>query len=75
VRLKQFSANAVTEMRTKIQKLEAQGTQGYILDLRSNPGGLFYGAIDIASAADPQYVKARQLLRAEIAAIAGPKPG
>jgi carboxyl-terminal processing protease len=48
VRLKQFSANAADEMRTEVQKLESQGAQGYIIDLRSNPGGLLYGAIDIA---------------------------
>lgn len=48
IRLKQFSANAAEEMRTAIQKLESQGANGYILDLRSNPGGLLYGAIDIA---------------------------
>jgi carboxyl-terminal processing protease len=48
IRLKQFSANASSEMGTAIQKLESQGATGYILDLRSNPGGLLYGAIDIA---------------------------
>ncbi|WP_373547874.1 carboxyl-terminal processing protease CtpC [Chamaesiphon sp.] len=48
IRLKQFSANAATEMGTAIGKLESQGAKGYILDLRSNPGGLLYGAIDIA---------------------------
>jgi carboxyl-terminal processing protease len=48
VRLKQFSANAADEMRTELQKLETQGASGYIIDLRSNPGGLLYGAIDIA---------------------------
>jgi carboxyl-terminal processing protease len=48
IRLKQFSANAATEMGTAIQKLESQGATGYVLDLRSNPGGLLYGAIDIA---------------------------
>jgi carboxyl-terminal processing protease len=48
IRLKQFSANAATEMGTAIQKLESQGATGYILDLRSNPGGLLYGAIDIS---------------------------
>ena len=48
IRLKQFSANAAVEMGTAIQKLESQGANGYILDLRSNPGGLLYGAIDIA---------------------------
>jgi carboxyl-terminal processing protease len=48
IRLKQFSANASTEMESAIKKLEAQGANGYILDLRSNPGGLLFGAIDIA---------------------------
>ncbi len=48
IRLKQFSANAATEMSAAIEKLEKQGATGYILDLRSNPGGLLYGAIDIA---------------------------
>ncbi len=48
IRLKQFSANASAEMGAAIQKLESQGATGYVLDLRSNPGGLLYGAIDIA---------------------------
>jgi carboxyl-terminal processing protease len=48
IRLKQFSANAATEMGAAIQKLEGQGATGYVLDLRSNPGGLLYGATDIA---------------------------
>ncbi|WP_310482843.1 carboxyl-terminal processing protease CtpC [Chamaesiphon sp. VAR_48_metabat_403] len=48
IRLKQFSANASTEMGAAIQKLESQGATGYVLDLRSNPGGLLYGAINIA---------------------------
>jgi carboxyl-terminal processing protease len=48
IRLKQFSANAAPEMKSAIEKLESQGANGYVLDLRSNPGGLLYGAIDIA---------------------------
>jgi carboxyl-terminal processing protease len=48
IRLKQFSANAAPEMAEAIKKLEGQGANGYVLDLRSNPGGLLYGAIDIA---------------------------
>jgi carboxyl-terminal processing protease len=48
IRLKQFSANAAPEMADAIKKLESQGANGYVLDLRSNPGGLLYGAIDIA---------------------------
>lgn len=48
IRLNQFSAQAGQEMRDTITKLESQGVQGYILDLRSNPGGLLYSSVDIA---------------------------
>ncbi len=48
IRLTQFSAPAVKEMRDAIRKLEAQNVAGYILDLRSNPGGLLDASIDIA---------------------------
>jgi carboxyl-terminal processing protease len=48
IRLTQFSANAAAEMREAIQELEARDVTGYILDLRSNPGGLLYSSIDIA---------------------------
>ena len=48
IRLKQFNANASREMRAAIQDLEGQGSQGYVLDLRSNPGGLLEASIDIA---------------------------
>lgn len=48
IRLNQFSANAAPEMRQAIQALEKQSVAGYILDLRSNPGGLLYSSIDIA---------------------------
>ncbi|MGB3138359.1 MAG: S41 family peptidase, partial [Nodosilinea sp.] len=48
IRLTQFSANAATEMGEAIDDLESQGVTGYILDLRSNPGGLLYSSIDIA---------------------------
>lgn len=48
IRLVQFSANAAPEMRDAIQKLEKEGVTGYVLDLRSNPGGLLYASIDIA---------------------------
>lgn len=48
IRLTQFSAQASQEMRTAIEELEAQDVTGYVLDLRSNPGGLLYASIDIA---------------------------
>jgi carboxyl-terminal processing protease len=48
IRLVQFSANAPKEMKAAIEKLEQQQATGYILDLRSNPGGLLYTSIEIA---------------------------
>jgi carboxyl-terminal processing protease len=48
IRLNTFSANAADEMREAITDLEKQNVSGYILDLRSNPGGLLYASIEIA---------------------------
>lgn len=48
IRLTQFSANAAEEMEEAITDLETQNVVGYVLDLRSNPGGLLYSSIDIA---------------------------
>ncbi|XGB41303.1 MAG: S41 family peptidase [Nodosilinea sp. LVE1205-7] len=48
IRLTQFSANSASEMSQAIKALESQNVTGYILDLRSNPGGLLYSSIDIA---------------------------
>jgi carboxyl-terminal processing protease len=48
IRLNQFSAQAAQEMRDAITKLEEEQVKGYILDLRSNPGGLLYACVDIA---------------------------
>mgnify|MGYP001444554029 CR=1 FL=1 len=48
IRLKQFSSNSAAEMRDAILYLEEQNPIGYILDLRSNPGGLLEASIEIA---------------------------
>ncbi len=48
IRLTQFNANATTEVAHAIRDLEGQGAEAYILDLRSNPGGLLQAGIDIA---------------------------
>lgn len=48
IRLTQFSGNAAQEMRDAIEELESQDVTGYILDLRSNPGGLFNASTEIA---------------------------
>ncbi len=48
IRLSQFNANAAEEVRTQIQRFEAQGVNAYVLDLRNNPGGLLSAGVDIA---------------------------
>ncbi|WAL59411.1 carboxyl-terminal processing protease CtpA [Thermocoleostomius sinensis] len=48
IRLMQFNANATLELSNAIKRLEDQGANAYILDLRSNPGGLLQAGIEIA---------------------------
>jgi carboxyl-terminal processing protease len=48
IRLTQFSSHAGDEMRTAIKQLEQKKVKGYVLDLRSNPGGLLYSSVEIA---------------------------
>ncbi len=48
LRLKQFNAKSPKEMSLSIKKLEKQKPFGYVLDLRSNPGGLLEASIEIA---------------------------
>jgi len=54
IRLVTFSSNAAAEMRSAIRELEKQGVQGYVLDLRSNPGGLLFASAEIARMFLPQ---------------------
>ncbi len=48
VRIKQFNANASREMNDTLKDLEIKNVSGYVLDLRSNPGGLLESSIDIS---------------------------
>lgn len=48
IRLNQFSANATAELAHGVARLEKQGADAYILDLRNNPGGLLQAGIEIA---------------------------
>ncbi|MGA7932837.1 MAG: carboxyl-terminal processing protease CtpA [Kovacikia sp.] len=48
IRLSQFNANAAAEVSDSIERLEQQGAEAYILDLRNNPGGLLQAGIEIA---------------------------
>jgi carboxyl-terminal processing protease len=49
VRLASFRAGATPVLANEIKWLEARGAKGLVLDLRSNPGGLFEQAIGISS--------------------------
>lgn len=48
IRLTQFNGNAASDMRKAVQSQISQGATGFILDLRSNPGGLLYSSAEIA---------------------------
>ncbi len=48
IRLNQFSANAAQEIAHSLYDLEQKGANGYILDLRNNPGGLLQAGIEVA---------------------------
>ena len=48
IRLKQFNANAAKDMRNAITELSGEGVSGFVLDLRSNPGGLLMASVEIA---------------------------
>ncbi|BAZ12327.1 carboxyl-terminal protease [Calothrix sp. NIES-4071] len=49
IRLPEFTQTAAAEMRGAIKALEKQQVQGYVLDLRSDPGGLLDASLEIAS--------------------------
>lgn len=48
IRLTEFSSHAPDQMRKAIQKLSDQQVQGFVLDLRNNPGGLLQAAVEIS---------------------------
>ena len=48
IRLTTFNENAAKDMQNAIKSQEKEGVVGYVLDLRSNPGGLLYSSINIA---------------------------
>jgi carboxyl-terminal processing protease len=48
IHLSEFDDHADTQIKAAIQSLEKQKVQGFILDLRDNPGGLLSMAIDIS---------------------------
>jgi len=48
IKLDEFSSHAAEQMRAAIEDLDEQNVQGYVLDLRGNPGGLLFASIEIA---------------------------
>jgi carboxyl-terminal processing protease len=48
IRLAEFSAAAPKQMRRAIETLNAQHVDGFVLDLRGNPGGLMLASVEIA---------------------------
>src|SRR5215212_2456 len=48
VRIKDFTATTVRELDDAIEKLQGQGMQKLVLDLRQNPGGLLDAAVGVS---------------------------
>jgi carboxyl-terminal processing protease len=48
IRLQEFSAHAADQMRRAISDLNGKQVDGFVLDMRGNPGGLLQSSIEIA---------------------------
>lgn len=48
IRLNEFSSHAAEQMRKAIKSLTDQKVDGFVLDLRGNPGGLLQASIEIS---------------------------
>ncbi|MGG6237414.1 S41 family peptidase [Nodosilinea sp. AN01ver1] len=48
IRLIEFNAHAAEQMAEAIRSLSDAGVEGFVLDLRGNPGGLLLASIDIS---------------------------
>jgi carboxyl-terminal processing protease len=49
VRITQFSDPTAEELRKAMEKLDAEGADSVVIDLRNNPGGLLPSAVEICS--------------------------
>ena len=58
LRITQFNDKTANSLQKKLQKLEAKGLKGLIMDLRNNPGGLLTSSIDVSSL----FIPRRQLI-------------
>ena len=54
LRLANFSETSGVEVRRALERLRAAGAHGFVLDLRSNPGGLLDQAVDVAERFVPE---------------------
>jgi len=48
IKLEEFSSHATEQMKEAIEDLTKQKVNGFVLDLRGNPGGLLFASVDIA---------------------------
>lgn len=64
IHLTEFSAHAAEQMQDAIQDLLDQGAEGFVLDLRGNPGGLLDASVAIARMWLPNGVIVRTVDRA-----------
>jgi len=49
IRLSNFTRDAGNEVRKAVVKLKKEGAKSFILDVRSNPGGLLHEAVEVAN--------------------------
>ena len=48
INLTEFSSHAAEQMKVAIEDLNQEEVDGFVLDLRGNPGGLLFASVDIA---------------------------
>src|SRR5436190_3121911 len=68
IRITQFNGPTDDEFEQGLQKLEKQGIEALIIDLRNNPGGLLESAVEVAGKFLPRnemvvYTEGRQVER------------
>lgn len=49
IKLEGFNQNAAADVRSAIEDLTAEGAEGFVLDVRNNPGGLLSASVEVSS--------------------------